>query len=504
MLQSSATPCPVPTRHNRHPHIRDSILSVGGGEEDNTTANLDFTSAFGHSSLKNVKPRRRHTAVVNNNKTSNNHNAGDFAIFEDVEAEQQYQSQQKPNHASRVGSTSLAQPTVRRSVIAQPPQRPKHGVSFAPPGESEPRVPESNSKPSRRLSLAPPRRPVMKHDSSAQQQAQPQQLASLPEDHTAGLDMFAPTTTMLKPARRGTIYIPSDDTTMPSMYMGIFSPIKALDKHPSAHHVSSSTAPAAVEPEITGIAARMAEKKRIAAPRRRSTMMMMMAVSPKRGAPLQIATRPVQETAMVEDRHGQGTGKENVPPGCHDAANKAAKLSQKVLGMPRRIVEESQYADEVAGLRLTAAEPKSSRLFEPTASSQGKAMDRKYGGSREREACMERRSFESAYGSGSDNEETITWNFPCSEQRTSPDRCREKAYGSESLYYPYDQSGSGQLSLIFLSTSDRRSCNAGHVRGQLAHSPRNCNHTARQQSLWRFFVNGEQIYQGRDVAIQTP
>ena len=121
--------------------------------------------------------------------------------------------------------------------ISQAPQRLKRSAGIGPASNAAaahqvrsqsdavaPRLAPNNAEPPRRLSQAP-KRPVAKPQSAAIQSGS--SLPSLPEDTIAlpGMDC----TTILKPARRGTIYIPSEDTTMPSMYMGIFSPIKDFD-----------------------------------------------------------------------------------------------------------------------------------------------------------------------------------------------------------------------------------------------------------------------------------
>ncbi|RMZ92328.1 hypothetical protein DV736_g418, partial [Chaetothyriales sp. CBS 134916] len=95
-----------------------------------------------------------------------------------------------------------------------------------------------------------------------------------------------PSPTIAKPARRrrGTIYIPNDDTTMPT---------------------------------YTGLEALMLKKRPTAAPPPPKRHLVLVA-SPKRGyrPPLGASTRLVQATATpMEDHLGSGPGKENVPPG---------------------------------------------------------------------------------------------------------------------------------------------------------------------------------------------
>jgi abnormal spindle-like microcephaly-associated protein len=94
--------------------------------------------------------------------------------------------------------------------------------------------------------------------------------------------------------RRGTVYIPSEDTTIPSVFLGIFSPIKS-----QAQLQAESEALGRIEEQIVK---KKASKKSLAA-------------APKR-APLalQPSLRPIQETVGHEDVCSGRQGKENIPP----------------------------------------------------------------------------------------------------------------------------------------------------------------------------------------------
>lgn len=336
----SATPCPIPPQRPQQ-HGRASFLSPG----DDTTSNIDFTAAFG-GSLRNTRPRRRQNVVA----TARDRNTLGFQIHEDAEL--------LPNGARK--KPALAQPA-KRAIETRPTHAPAHDVSFALRDENQeeclPQVPDNSN---RRFSqtqtryaprqadissrLGGPRRPAIKPE---------RPLVSLPENSSIMLT----STPVLKPPRRGTIYIPNEDTTMPSMYMGIFSPIKDIN----AGLVSG---PEEAEMEITDIAAQMA-KKRMA---RRS----MMATSPKR-APLHLLQKNIQESATVDDRVGQGGGKENVPPG-HSAAG------DKIFGRHVLTSNKQPFDDE---LRYGNAhindnrEKKVLSLHEPPASSTGRIVEKK-------------------------------------------------------------------------------------------------------------------------------
>src|SRR4051812_2719727 len=105
MLQRiDATPCPEgPQAYHERP--RDSIIGLGG---DNTE-DIDFTTEF-RASLRAIGPRRRQTAVGSKRRDVQ----VDFVIHEDREG---YPS---------VGST------LKGSILAKPPQRPKQRVTFLP------------------------------------------------------------------------------------------------------------------------------------------------------------------------------------------------------------------------------------------------------------------------------------------------------------------------------------------------------------------------------------
>lgn len=445
------TPCPVPVSvpvpasTTRTSSIAQGVLRRSNGWRDSnvhdndnygnndghgdTTANIEFTSAFGKpsSSLMGVKPRRTNGAVAGRrNKGAGNHGQSlGFTIYDDDdEAEEVSKGRMEGKSitaAAAIASatnTTLARPAKRGvNLMAQPPQRPKQRVSFMPCPSSPSGVEAggqgvamegaaaSKARLGRRVSLAPPRRPLVKEkdgglgNEGQNQKQQQQYLAPLPEDSmNFDIDMTtnhttATTTTILKPARRGTIYIPNEDTTMPSMYMGIFSPIKDLDTRAI---VEASAVP---DSDLTGIAAQMV-RKRAPRPRRQSTTPAAAAASPKRGrerGPLQIVSRSVQATAVVEDRLGQGMGKENIPPGqtvsqsvtreqcdANKGTTKPARRTSTTTSVMQKGMQHRSLADSLACMSLSQeARPKSSRLFAPTTSSLGKkATDRPlHGGS---------------------------------------------------------------------------------------------------------------------------
>jgi abnormal spindle-like microcephaly-associated protein len=277
-----ATPCPEgPQAYHQRP--RDSIISLG---EDNTE-DIDFTTEF-RASLRAIKPRRRQTAIGPKRRGAQ----VDFVIHEDREG---YPS---------VGST------LKGSILAKPPQRPKQRVTFLPDiketgTDQRWQVPEL-----RRNETGPA--PVSKASAVG---AVDLNSTSKPVKREEIIK---------RPARRGTVYIPSDDTTMPSMHIGIFSPIKELETAQRAGEQDATL-------EFTGIAAQMARKRG----RRES-----LVVAPAKRVPLQQPTQVRQELASLRPIPGKRTGKENVPPGQLSILDGAEYDEMKLFDLSRPAVNE--------------------------------------------------------------------------------------------------------------------------------------------------------------------
>lgn len=249
LRQPDATPCPN-NLHAALAHGRKSLIS----NSENDTAEVDFTTEF-RASLRAAAPKRRQT-----NARARKAAGVGFIIHEDEELKA-FPQQSIPARLSRENKQS-------GSTISQPPQRFHSKPSFAP------RNTEQGTK-----------------DGIAKQ-------AQL-NHPSATAAKQSPEIRIRRPARRGTIYVPTEDTTMPTMFMGVFSPIKDLAAGKIAVEGHQSE-------EVTGIAAQMVRKKAS----RRS-----LAIVPAKRIPLQNPLQPVQEKVGVGDRPGQRTGKENIPPG---------------------------------------------------------------------------------------------------------------------------------------------------------------------------------------------
>lgn len=280
MRRSIATPCPVATGQN-------SILDNTYAED--TTANIEFTTAF-HASFRNVRPKRGQIA---------RRGPSNFAIHEDVEVV-------NVPEASRAAEQSLKLLHPARRVTSQKKQDEivqavaKQTVKVQPPGIA-------HNVTARRTAnaLSPPSAVI----SPVLEGLIEEKASSAEETHKP------------KAMRRKTLYIPSDDTTQPTMWMGIFSPIKyEIDQNGHVHNMSE---------DLTGIAVQMAEK--------RSRRLSVHNVKAKR-IPLIHSTTVQGQASEVPDRAGAPTGKENLPPG-------QSRKPKTILSMTNEAPRKAQKPD---------------------------------------------------------------------------------------------------------------------------------------------------------------
>jgi abnormal spindle-like microcephaly-associated protein len=284
-----ATPCPssIPSDNDLdlHPEIPANCFDYS----DNTSQ-IDFTTEF-QASLRAAKPRRRTTSI----RRKRPGKVMDFAVHQDDEPKITHQQPSNSDRHDLAGD--------KLSILAQPAQRPRSRVNFAPENRNV------------ALSRAATIRGNSRQIESSRQTGSSfiTDLGSQPtQGRIMGQDFGGHDETIKKPARRGTVYIPTEDTTMPTVWMGVFSPIKdmgAFDEN------SVEDFPA----DLTGIAAQMAKKR---GPRKSSVM-----AAPRRG-PLRQSLRPPQESTISEDIPGQLTGKENLPPGHEATAGKKGTKSE--------------------------------------------------------------------------------------------------------------------------------------------------------------------------------
>lgn len=287
MRRSIATPCPVAAEQ-----CTNDTTTYG----EDTTTNIEFTTAF-QASFRHVKPRRGPTT---RRATTN------FKIHEDKE-----ETAQPVSAITRRPVSSLTQPAKR--VIPRAKAQPEAHVSQNPVEHRKESDEPRDAKP-QRLPVAPRRFP--------------HKVPAIPEavDEGGTVPEGPSKQRTAKDARRKTLYMPSEDTTQPTMWMGIFSPIKN-------EGLAGRQVDQVLSPDLTGIAAQMAEKRK----RRTSTMQ-----SKAKRLPLQ-SNLTTQEKAIAEDRAGAPTGKENVPPGYAGLAAQTAEPTQKTIAKKEPVVVDRDF-----------------------------------------------------------------------------------------------------------------------------------------------------------------
>ncbi|KAH8700579.1 hypothetical protein BGW36DRAFT_374457 [Talaromyces proteolyticus] len=256
-------------------------LNDGTLDDFDTTAAIDFTTEIRLPSLTREKPRRAHKKST-------------FAIHD--EGAKATSIIPLP---STVGSNSLKRKTQdgRSSLFAQPAQR------FQRPRVSGAGKQCSTNK---GISIDAGRRGEVEGKSNQK------------EIQTQNTKMTLTDDDLKKDARRQTVYIPTEDTTVPAIFMNLFSPLKSDRTNPSTSQHKDETVP------INSLETRIAAKKTSRASSR-------MSIAP-RGAPLQQSTKVTQQRATHSDILGKNGGKENIPPGCIIGGGK--EFSAKDEGFP--------------------------------------------------------------------------------------------------------------------------------------------------------------------------
>lgn len=295
------TPCPV--QHG-------SDASLMSNESEST---FNFTSAF-RSSLAGVKPRRPRTSVA-------------FTIHDENSEQDAHVQKQRKLVSKNTQEDGRRQPRRPENPYLHATSPREQTISTIHPLRTS-RLAQAPKRPMNRLST----------------------LSESPMRRNEGDKVDKQSPKPVRQARRGTIYIPSEDTTMPSMYMGIFSPIKHLDGQLEGQNADHSSI------DMTGIAGQMAMK--------RANRKSIMGAAPRR-APLQASIRTSQDTATVVDRYGQGGGKENVPPGLEECEK--LMLDLKLDGIETMVIKKKVSPQRMK--RIETQPPIRSNAFAPTASS---------------------------------------------------------------------------------------------------------------------------------------
>ncbi|KAF4155317.1 hypothetical protein CNMCM6936_007652 [Aspergillus lentulus] len=263
LLQEVGTPCPVKSRNSRNSDTIHTIDSSWEGslECGEDTASLDFTTAIKNSTLIGVKAKRRM-------KTGTS-----FAIHDENE--------ERPTLAmpkrKRESTISARVPGRKSSLLAQPAHRFRPKVSFASSSPSKPQLQKAEVKHQRQ-----------NIDAGAETNR------SLLMRINGGGDEGQHKDKLKRDVRRNTVFIPPDDTTVASVFMTMFSPLKSDNLN---HYVQDGT-------EINSLESQIARKRQA-----KRTM------ASSRKTPLQPSVEVPQGSAINIDIAGKNTGKENIPPG---------------------------------------------------------------------------------------------------------------------------------------------------------------------------------------------
>ena len=279
------------------------------------TGQVEYTTEVGHPTLTGVRPRRA------------NRTGSAFQILEDVVEKPAAltEKRRRPNAVTKLPSDR------KSSLLAQPAQRFRPKVNFAPSSPSRHVEQESETQPKPRLGT----RTVEK-------------TSPIPRLSVRGLHQTGNEEGLKKNLRRNTVYIPPDDTTVASVFMGLFSPLKKLQGEDMPHIFEDT--------QVNTLEARIAKRQA-----RKS-----LAVSARK-APLQPCVKIAQEAAARVDVAGKNGGKENIPPGTFDEIEKTSILKSLPPSKPKRVSTVST-ANPVR--RNTANQALKSKTAEPVALSQ--------------------------------------------------------------------------------------------------------------------------------------
>ncbi|OJD24887.1 hypothetical protein ACJ73_03750 [Blastomyces percursus] len=283
------TPCPTEWKRGRNSPFSSSQNIYELDDEfalyDEDTAAIDFTSDF-RAPLTRVKPRKGGKANA-------------FGIHEDGLDNLGVGNEKQTEPAPRTRVKPIRKSSSMLSQPAQRFQRPR--VSFAD------------------VASPKPDKPAVQRQSPSQPQKSPvinRRIGKLKEEPAAAVDPLK------KSIRRRTIYIPPENTTIPSIFMGIFSPVKTLNPPEEKDNAVGHS-------DIDSLESKIARKR----PARKS-----FAVAPRR-APLQPSLKQMQESSVKHDIAGQNSGKENIPPGesivSGAKSEKSKGIDFPVFDMPR-------------------------------------------------------------------------------------------------------------------------------------------------------------------------
>lgn len=317
ILNEAVTPCPSRSRSSGFGENSgsewDSMLE--GDLSYEPTGQVEYTTEVGPPTLTGVRPRRA------------NRTGSAFQILEDVveKPAAPAEKRRRPNAVTKLPSDR------KSSLLAQPAQRFRPKVNVAPSSPSRLVEQESETRPKPRLGT----RTVEK-------------TSPIPRSSARGLRQTGNEEGLKKNLRRNTVYIPPDDTTVASVFMGLFSPLKKLQGEDMPHIFEDT--------QVNTLEARIAKRQA-----RKS-----LAVSARK-APLQPSVKIAQEAAARVDVAGKNGGKENIPPGTFIDTEKTSIVKSLPPSKPKRV---STVSTAKPVRRNTANQALKSKTAEPVALSQ--------------------------------------------------------------------------------------------------------------------------------------
>ena len=234
---------------------------------------IDGTHEKGRSTLTGAKPRRRNRTLP-----------APFQIHEDDDTKRKNNSVGRSKDESTGAASSH-----KDSLLFQPAQRFRQKVSFTRNDNVIFDRPEQGTRPGLRSTV----------DDEVEKNKTPRgRNCRRPED--------PPKDKYKRTVRRDTVYIPPDDTTVASVFMGLFSPLKSQDT--GILHIHEDT-------QINSLEAQIAKRQ----------LAKKSATVSARRPPLRKSHNVAQESAIAVDVPGKNGGKENIPPGILGDANKKEK-----------------------------------------------------------------------------------------------------------------------------------------------------------------------------------
>lgn len=313
ILNQAVTPCPSRSRSSGIGEDSGSEWAslLDGDSCHEPTGQIEFTTEVRAPTLTGVRPRRANRA------------SSAFQILEDVVEKPTgpAEKRKRPNGVARLPSDR------KSSLLAQPAQRFRSKVNFAP------------SPPSRLVKQETETRPKTRgFGTKAGEGPLPELRPSYGESHQVGNE-----DELKKHLRRNTVYIPPDDTTVASVFMGLFSPLKK----PHGDYL-----PQIVEDtQVNTLEARIAQRQA-----RKSSAVYA------RKAPLQPSAKIAQEAAARVDVVGKNGGKENIPPGALIDVEKKSTTKFVPTSNPKRVSTVSTAKPVRRNTANQASKPKTAEL----------------------------------------------------------------------------------------------------------------------------------------------